>query len=87
MGEVVKLDYPIEIGGKQVDKLDMRRPTVGDIQVVQRDDGTDFDRAVSMYARLTNQLPEDIAKLDYADYAKLDKLYEGFTKAAPAAGK
>lgn len=79
MSETIKLNYPIEVEGRQVEELSMRRPTVADIQAGEKQPGSALDGVVFLFARLTNLMPQDISRFDMADFHKLDDVYEGFT--------
>ena len=74
----VKLDYPIRIhtanGEKLLESLPVRRLTVGDLRAVAGLK-TDAEQELTMMARITGLVPEDLDLLDLADYQKLQLFF------------
>ena len=78
MSQIVELNYPINIDGQTVNKIEMRRPRVKDMRSADKVDGSDADREIRLFAVLSHINPEDLDELDLADYQQLQKAYSDF---------
>ena len=80
----VKLAFPVDADGQQIESLEMRRPTVGDLKAARRQGkGRDEDVEITLFANLCMVPPETIEALDYlTDYSALQDAYAGFAKDA-----
>lgn len=76
--EELVLNYPITISGKTVDRLDVRRPTLGDQLAADKMRGSDADKEVALMVSLTGLEPANLSDLDLMDYRRLQQVYEGF---------
>lgn len=74
----IELSYPIDVAGAKVKALRMRRPTVNDMLVSDATKGSDAAKELAMFSALTEQTPEDLRKLDLADYRKVQETFKGF---------
>ena len=74
----IKLSYPVKTGSTEIAEVSVRRPKVKDMLVSDRTAKTDSEREIALFARLTGLNPEVIGEFDYADYKKVQKVYEGF---------
>lgn len=74
MSDVV-LKYPFTSGGKKVEKLTLRRPTVKDLRTVGRFGESDEDKEIGLIATLAGLIPEDMDQMDAADYKALQDCF------------
>ena len=74
--EEIALEYPITVAGAQVSVVQMRRPTVRDRILFDKDQGSEVEKELSMMARLCDMDPDQMMDLDAADY---DRVQEQFT--------
>lgn len=75
---IIDLREPLNIDGETVSRLEMRRATAGDMLRAQEDATSDMGREMHLLGRLVNKNPEDLEKLDLADYRKLQDAFSGF---------
>ena len=75
-GVSVKLTKPIEANGIQVDKLNLRAPTVRDIRAATAtSNGDDEQRELNLFASLAEVGPKDLEVLALKDYTRLQAGY------------
>jgi hypothetical protein len=74
----VHLDFPITVDGETFDKFTMRRPKVSDNLWAAKLKGSDFEKGVSLLARLCGVAPEVMAELDEFDAGRLNDQLEAF---------
>jgi len=74
----IKLDFPFDADGQAFTELTMRRPKMKDNHAIQKMKGSDFERGVSMLARLCDVAPEVIHELDELDANKLQEQLNSF---------
>ncbi|WP_045856255.1 phage tail assembly protein [Teredinibacter purpureus] len=74
----IDLNFPINIDGRDVNTLEMRRPRVGDRLAVEKMSGDDADKEIRFIANLCEVAPSDIEKLDMADYLKIQDTLASF---------
>ncbi len=79
----IDLKFPIQVSGVEVSHLIMRRPKVRDELLYSKASGADADRALALYASLTETPVEDLMELDSFDWAKLDEQFLAFKGARP----
>jgi hypothetical protein len=77
-GVKVDLKHPIEIAGAKVAVISLRRPKVKDMLAAEKAGGSDAEKEIRIFANLAEQPPEVIESLDLADYAALQRAYQGF---------
>ncbi len=72
MKETIRLQYPPRLDdGSILEKLEMRRPTVGDMVAANLGgSGNQAAAETKLVARLCDVNIEDLQQLDYADYLK-----------------
>ncbi len=78
MSQTIPLSFPIEIGGRTISDVTIRRPKVGDLRRMEKHKGSDFDRTMRVLADLTELAPEELDELDTSDLQALSKVLEGF---------
>lgn len=78
--ETVKLAYPIEVNGKEVKELALRRPKVRDQLIADKQNKTDADKEVHLMALLAGVETNVIHLLDLDDYLEVQKVIMGFRK-------
>jgi len=74
----VKLDNPITVDGISVSELTVRRPKVRDYLAIERLNGSDLSKEVTLTANLTSVAKEAIEELDIADYVKIQEVLKDF---------
>ncbi|WP_353279802.1 phage tail assembly protein [Wolbachia endosymbiont (group B) of Xanthorhoe designata] len=74
----VKLDNPITVDGISVSELTIRRPKVRDYLAIERLNGSDLSKEVTLTANLTSVAKEAIEELDIADYVKIQEVLKDF---------
>lgn len=68
---IVKFDNPVTIDGISVSELTVRRPKVRDYLAIERLNGSDLSKEVTLTANLTSAAKDAIEELDIADYIKV----------------
>ncbi|WP_281680178.1 phage tail assembly protein [Synergistes jonesii] len=74
----IELSYPIAIDATEVKVLQMRRPKVADVLLLQKQQGQEAEKEIKLFANLCEISPDDIGRLDMMDYAKLQEQYANF---------
>jgi hypothetical protein len=77
----IQLKYPFTAGGKKVERLTMRRPTVKDLRTMGRFGATDEDKEIGLIASLAGLVPEDMDAMDMADYKELQNSFRAMLDA------
>ena len=77
-GTTITLKYPVTVDGIEVTTLTMRRAKVRDSRDAQRDGGSSAEAEIRLFANLCEVTPAAIEEIDMADYARIQKVYEGF---------
>jgi len=76
-----KLKYEIEVDGKKVDELTLRRPTVSDIEQESKLE-TNVEKNMLYISNLAEISPDSVRKIDAVDYLALVDIVNGcFEKA------
>ena len=75
---LIPLWAAMTVDGLAVDSLTMRRPKVRDLVTAQQTATSDVDAELRRYCNLTEQPPEVLLKLDFADYLALDEAFNRF---------
>ena len=68
MNETIKLKHPIECEGRTLSELTMRRVTVGDLEVMDKEK-TDIARAARLTSLVADIPPEAVRNLDAQDFS------------------
>jgi hypothetical protein len=76
MSEII-LKHPFNVGGKKVEKLELRRPTVKDLRTMGRFGNSEEDKEIGLIATLCNLVPEDLDTMDLADYKAIQDSFRG----------
>jgi len=72
----IRLKYPTELNGVQVDRLTMRAPCVRDVRAAQAASNGDVEqREMSLFASLTQTPEADLMSLKMVDYMRLQAGY------------
>ncbi|MGS4946628.1 phage tail assembly protein [Meridianimarinicoccus sp. RP-17] len=80
----IDLDWPISVGGTEVQILTMRRPRVIDIRVAQEQSAGDSARKELILLRNLLEITEDeLDQVDIADYGKLQEALKAFMSPRP----
>ncbi len=85
MTETIELKHPVDVNGVRLDKVEMRRPTLGDvISCKVRFGENDLEGESRLVAKLCGINPEDIRLLDLSDYLALNARLGRFLQGAEA---
>nr|WP_264338158.1 phage tail assembly protein [Wolbachia endosymbiont (group A) of Cheilosia soror] len=76
--EIITLNNPITVDGISVSELTIRRPKVRDYLAIERINGSDLSKEVTLTANLTSVAKEAIEELDIADYVKVQEILKDF---------
>lgn len=71
----ITLDFPVQLADRLLERVTMRRPTVGDTLDYPVRDTSDMDGETKLYAKLCDLVPDELRLLDMADYGKLQKQF------------
>lgn len=74
----ITLDYPIQLEGKELSEVTLRRPKVSDVVAVRKSKRDEAEQEVSLIASLSGLPPSAIESIDLADYKKLQAHLSGF---------
>jgi hypothetical protein len=85
--ESIILDHPYTTAaGALVERITLRRCTVRDQREVQKHWPEPADQEVALVARLTGMVPEDLDGMDSADYAEVQRRFQGLFSRRPVGG-
>ncbi|GFR20643.1 phage tail tube protein FII [Trichonephila clavata] len=76
--QTITLNNPITVDGISVSELTVRRPKVRDYLAIERLNGSDLSKEVTLTANLTSVAKEVIEELDIADYVKVQEVLKDF---------
>ncbi len=76
--QTITLNNPITVDGTSVSELTVRRPKVRDYLTIERLNGSDLSKEVTLTANLTSVAKEAIEELDIADYVKVQEVLKDF---------
>lgn len=76
--KTVELDFPIDVDGKQVAQLKMRRPVVKDMRMSAAKAKTEEEKELALVADLAGIPPTSLDAMDWADYQKLQEAFADF---------
>ncbi|WP_353277391.1 phage tail assembly protein [Wolbachia endosymbiont (group B) of Villa cingulata] len=76
--QTIILNNPITVDGVSVAELTIRRPKVRDYLAIERLNGSDLSKEITLTANLTSVTKETIEELDIADYAKVQEVLKDF---------
>lgn len=69
--KTVKLKYPVRLAtGENLTELKLCRPRVGDLRAVAHL-SSDAEQELTIFARITGLVPEDLDELDLYDYKQV----------------
>ncbi|RRJ96868.1 phage tail assembly protein [Opitutaceae bacterium TAV4] len=75
----IKLQHPFKkADGTQCAEVTLRRPLVRDIRIMHNSGGTDFDKGSRLAANLAELSPDDIDRMDAADFSEIERTVQGF---------
>ncbi|HWL51359.1 MAG TPA: phage tail assembly protein [Chthoniobacteraceae bacterium] len=74
----INLEYPIDVDGAKLKSITLRRPSVGDMRAAKKAGDGDDEVEIILFANLAGLTPDDIGKLDLADYQKVQEVFRGF---------
>lgn len=83
LSETIPLQYPIEANGVKTERLTLRRPTVGDLLNSGQGGRSSQEAEVHLLADLCGVSPDDIRRLDMADYFTLQDALGKMQRPAP----
>lgn len=78
----IALDFPVQLEGRKLERVIMRRPTVGDLLDNPIRDVNDLDGETRLFGKLCGLVTEDMRRLDMKDYHKIQNQYLLFRDSA-----
>ncbi|OSM01652.1 phage tail assembly protein [Magnetofaba australis] len=72
-----QLRHPIQIDGRTVQEINLRRLTVGDLEVMQHEQ-SDLGKSIQAIALSAQLSPEEVRLLDAEDFTQLGEVLGGF---------
>ncbi|EKO3414774.1 phage tail assembly protein [Vibrio fluvialis] len=76
----LKLEYPIEIEGKKIEELNIRRPLVRDQLIADKQNKDSADKEMHLMSLLAGVDREIVELLDLYDYGEVQNVIMGFRK-------
>lgn len=76
----IRLSEPIELDGKRISSLNIRRPKVADMLAAQKVSTNEPERELNLIAVLTGLPRAAVEKLDMRDYMALQRKLAEFMK-------
>ncbi len=75
----ITLDFPVQLADRVLDKVTMRRPTIGDL-LNHNINGENYQLRddIGFYAGLCGLVPDEIEQLDVMDYEKIQQQFFRF---------
>lgn len=73
----ISLQYPINVDGVEVGSLNLRRVTVADLEVMNQEK-TELAKSIRLLSLLAEMTPDDIRKLDAADFNNVSEQVADF---------
>jgi len=77
MTTTIELKYPIEVNGAPLSSVAMRRLTVGDLEIANTEK-TDLGKSIRTVAMSADLAPDDVRKMDAADFTVLSEMVADF---------
>jgi len=74
---VVKLKYPFKANGLEIKELNVRRPKVLDLELIDNVDG-EIKKSITLLANLSDSSPDDIRGMDAGDFQQAAELVADF---------
>ncbi len=78
MATTVKLQHPIQLEGRELTEISLRRPKVSDVKLARKGRTDDADQETALIANLAGLPPSAIEDLDMADYKQLQGVLADF---------
>lgn len=75
----IRMDFPVQLADRVLDKVIMRRPTVG-LLLKHNINGSNYNIRddIGFYAELCGLVPDEIEQLDFTDYEKIQEQFFRF---------
>lgn len=83
--KTITLDMPIQVEGREITQVTLRRPKVGDIRRMDKQGGSDLEKTLWLLSTLGELTPEEVDELDGGDLEKLADVVGDFTGEGTAA--
>lgn len=78
MSTTINLKHPIQLEGRELKSITLRRPKVADILRAKKASEDDAEQEVATVAALAGIPPAAVEDLDLADYKVIQKALAGF---------
>jgi len=75
--ETITLKYPIEVAGEQITRLNLRRVTVGDLELMNREND-ELGKSICLLSLIGEIAPDDVRKLDAHDFNQASAMVADF---------
>ena len=75
----IELDFPVQLADRKLEKVVMRRPTIGDL-LKHNINGENYQLSddIGFYAGLCGLVPDEMEQLDFMDYEKIQQQFFRF---------
>ena len=67
----IPLEFPVELADRKLDAVNIRRPTMGDLEDFPVNASTGLKEEMALVAHLCDLHAEDLRRIDAEDYGKL----------------
>jgi len=77
MSELIELDHPITVNGEKITRLELRRVTVRDIEIMNMEK-SEMAKSIRLLAMISDNDEDDIRNLDVSDFNKASQVVADF---------
>lgn len=75
--ETITLKYPIDVAGEQITSLNLRRVTVGDLELMNREKD-ELGKSIRLLSLIGEIAPDDVRRLDAHDFNQASEAVASF---------
>jgi len=75
--ETITLKYPIDVAGEQITSLNLRRVTVGDLEITNREKD-ELSKSICLISLIGEIAPEHVRMIDASDFNQASAVVESF---------
>ena len=82
MAEQIKLSQKYQLGGKEVDTVELREPLVKDMELISQDEENPIksqNQLIRILSGLDSATDEEFGLMKYKDYIRIQNVLEGLT--------
>ena len=86
MSKTITLKHPVTVGGKQIDSVEIARPTVKNLKEFDKPGG-EFQQMFNLMSELTGLLDVELDAIDAEDYMAMTDVVDGFLGSGQGTGE